>query len=213
MSPQPITHVRQRVWALVEPVCRHAGYDLVDVRFTLEQGGWILRVMIDLLPTASDATGATDDGEPVDDVDLDDCEHMSRELSAVLDVEDPIPQAYSLEVSSPGIDRPLVTPEHFRRFVGAEIKATLERGLPTPLGSERKNFRGMLEAVEGDGDAAVAVVTVDGQPWRLPIADVDVARIVPDWDAVMKGGRGQIRTPDHPPASAGKPRRPSKNAN
>lgn len=223
MSPLPITAVRQHVWALAEPVCRHAGYDLVDVRFTLEQGGWVLRVMIDVLP--EDDGGAApavpgvaglnevDPDSPhgaVDLVDLDDCERMSRELSAVLDVEDPIPQAYSLEVSSPGIDRPLVTPAHFRRFVGAEIKATLERGVPNPVrpdgtgGGERKNFRGILEGVEGDGPDAVAVVTVDGKPWRLPIADVDSARIVPDWDAVMKGGRGQVREPARPPASAGK---------
>ncbi len=215
MSTPPITNTRKRVWSLVEPVCRHAGYDLVDVRFTLEQGGWILRVFIDVLP--DDATAATDDlnavdpdreGDAIDLVDLNDCERMSRELSAVLDVEDPIPQAYSLEVSSPGIDRPLVTPEHFRRFVGAEIKATLERGVPTPRGpsgsqgSDRKNFRGMLEGVDGDGDTAVAIVTVDGQPWRLPIDDIDVCRIVPDWDAVMKGQRGQVR--DVPPPSSGK---------
>lgn len=211
MSSQPITQVRQRVWSIAEPVCRHAGYDLVDVRFVLEQGGWVLRVMIDVLPEEG-ATAATEGAEAVDDVDLDDCEHISRELSAALDVEDPIPQAYSLEVSSPGIDRPLVTAAHFRRFAGAEIKATLERGVPNPMGGERKNFRGMLEGVEGEGEAAVAVVTVDGQPWRLPIHDIDVARIVPDWDAVMKGGRGQIRTADHPPDSAGK-RRPSKHAN
>jgi ribosome maturation factor RimP len=228
--------VRQRVWALIEPACRHAGYELVDVRLVLDQGGWVLRVFIDLAPETlaersgsgtgdaiADALNAVDadadddasgDAVAVDLVDLNDCERVSRELSAVLDVDDPIPQAYSLEVSSPGIDRPLVTPAHFRRFVGAEVKATLERGVPTALGSERKNFRGVLEAVEvpagvsGDGEAhdraAVAVMTVDGQLWRFPIADVDVAKIVPDWDAVMKGRRGQVRDPDAPPPSSGK---------
>lgn len=218
--------VRQRVWALCEPACRHAGYELVDVRLILEQGGWVLRVFIDLLPatraerTATGATGAGEINEidpeseaaPADLVDLDDCERVSRELSAVLDVDDPIPQAYSLEVSSPGIDRPLVTPDHFRRFAGAEIKATLVHGVPTPQGSDRKNFRGVLEGVEvpdGKGDdAALAIVTVDGQPWRFPIADVDVAKIVPDWDAVMKGQRGQVRDPSSPPASSGKPAKP-----
>ncbi len=177
--------IRKRVWALVDPVVVHAGYELVDVRFVTEPGGWVLRVFIDL--------PAPDPGNEAQDVDLDDCERISRELSALLDVEDPIAQAYSLEVSSPGIDRPLVTPGHFRRFVGAEIKASLMHGVPTPQGGERKNFRGILESVEGADDEAKAKVIVDGQPWMFPISDVDVAKIVPDWDEVMKGGRGQVR--------------------
>ncbi len=192
--PQPTSTdagtIRKRVWALVEPVCVHAGYELADVRFVMEQGGWVLRIHIDLLETEPSA-GA------VEAVDLDDCERISRELSAVLDVEDVIPQAYALEVSSPGIDRPLVTAAQFRRFIGAEIKVTLHHGVPTPLGSQRKNFRGTLAAVDGDGDGARARVIVDGEPWLVPINDVDVAKIVPDWDAVMKGDRGQLR-----PASA-----------
>jgi ribosome maturation factor RimP len=236
--------IRQRVWALVEPVCVDAGYEVVDVRFVTEQSGWVLRVFIDVLPeppVTNPAAAAVDVSSPIDDeaaaeaigalapiaadgappadalvarqlgagasdwwqIDLADCERISRELSAVLDVDDSIQVAYSLEVSSPGIDRPLVTEPHFRRFVGAEIKATLHRGVPTASipgspagspGSERKNFRGLLTGVEGEGAAAKARVIVDGQPWLLPIADVDHARIVPDWDAVMKGGRGQIRS-------------------
>jgi len=202
--------IRKRVWALVEPACVHAGYELADVRFVMEPGGWTLKVFLDLPAGGRVEAEAPVDAAPVDaadaaatdaaaisdpnDVDLDDCERMSRELSALLDVEDPIAQAYSLEVSSPGIDRPLVTEAHFRRFVGAEIKATLFRGVPTAQGSERKNFRGMLEAVDGSGDSARAKVIVDGAPWWLPIDDIDVAKIVPDWDAVMRGERGQIRT-------------------
>ncbi len=198
--------IRQRVWALVEPVCVDAGYEVVDVRFVTEQSGWVLRVFIDAAPAepeasadgaAGDAPAASD--EPVDGpIDLSDCERISREISAVLDVDDTIAAAYSLEVSSPGIDRPLVTVAHFRRYIGAELKVTLHQGVPTPSiagaqSSDRKNFRGHLIAVHDDGAAALAEVLVDGQPWRLPIADVDQARIVPDWDAVMKGGRGQLR--------------------
>ncbi len=203
--------VRQRAWALVEPVCVHAGYDLVDIRYVTEPGGWVLRVFIDL---PEHPAGARADGdEPAKDaIDLNDCERMSRELSAVLDVEDPIAQAYSLEVSSPGIDRPLVSVAHFRRFVGAEIKATLLQGVSTASGGERKNFRGTLDGVEGDGATAQARVIVDGQPWKFPIKDVDVAKIVPDWDAVMRGDR----LPGRPaPAAAagpddGAPANPSK---
>ena len=108
--------LRQRLVAIVEPVCLGAGYDLVDLRLKSEQGGWVLRVFIDVHAAAD---------QPLDaewwkhGVDLADCERLSRELSAVLDVDDPIPHAYSLEVSSPGIDRPLRTAAHFAHFKGS----------------------------------------------------------------------------------------------
>ena len=169
--------LRQRLVAIVEPVCQSAGYDLVDLRLKSEQGGWVLRVYID----------RANDQDPEwwkHGVDLADCERLSRELSAVLDVDDPIPHAYSLEVSSPGIDRPLRPPGHFRRVVGAEIKVTLA----IPQG-DRKNFKGELTAVDADQ----LVMDVDGQTFRLRIADIDTAKLVPDWDDVMKGGSGVHR--------------------
>src|SRR5262245_16949858 len=95
------SEIRDQLIRLHEPVCRASGYELVDLRYLLEQGGWVVRVLIDLDPPGPDAIG------------FDDCERISRELSAVLDVEDPIPNAYRLEVSSPGVDRPLRTAEHF----------------------------------------------------------------------------------------------------
>jgi ribosome maturation factor RimP len=176
-----------KVIRLIEPAVTAAGYDLVDVRYTLEQGGWVLRVALGLPlePGPLDPTAP-----PTEKVDIAACERMSRELSAVLDVEDPIPQAYSLEVSSPGIDRPLRTAAHFARFVGAEAKIQLAVPLHTPDGGERRNFKGTLVAVEGDGDAAIIVIAIDGHDFRLPLADVDHARLVPDWDAVMHGGSG-----------------------
>jgi ribosome maturation factor RimP len=122
---------------------------------------------------------------PEDRVDLEDCTNMSRELSAVLDVEDPIPQAYSLEVSSPGIDRALRTPEHFAHFAESEAKISMAVGLPTASG-ERKNFRGVLKGIV---DQTVKI-EVDGQLFELPLDDIDIAKLVPDWDAVMKGGSG-----------------------
>ncbi len=176
--------LRQRLVAIVEPVCLGAGYDLVDLRLKSEQGGWVLRIFIDV-HTAPDAPPSSIDPEWwKHGVDLADCERLSRELSAVLDVDDPIPHAYSLEVSSPGIDRPLRTAAHFRRFVGAEIKVALA----VPLaGTDRKNFRGELTAVPTDD---TIVMVVDGQTFTLPIADIDTAKLVPDWDDVMKGGSG-----------------------
>ena len=175
----------QRVIGVIEPAVEASGYELVDVRYTLEQVGWVLRVAIDVPPDPATPLDAV----PPNLVDIAACERMSRELSAVLDVADPIPQAYSLEVSSPGIDRPLRTAKHFARFIGADAKVALAVPLATEAG-DRKNFKGTLRAVEGDGDAAHVVMDVDGQTFRLPIADIDHARLVPDWDAVMHGGSG-----------------------
>jgi ribosome maturation factor RimP len=171
----------QKLISIIEPVLVAAGYELVDVRFLLEQGGWTLRVCVDLPIDES-----VDPSEvPTDRVDLSDCEEISRELSAVLDVDDPIPQAYNLEVSSPGIDRPLRTAKHFEYFKGSEAKVSLAMGLQTPSG-ERKNFKGMLLGVVGDKVA----MSVDGQRFELPIDDIDTAKLVPDWDAVMAGKSG-----------------------
>ncbi len=175
--------LQTKLISIVEPVCNAAGYDLVDLRFLLEQGGWTLRVCIDL-PFAEhgDITQV-----PEDRVDLSDCENLSRELSAVLDVDDPIKQAYALEVGSPGIDRPLRTPGHFAHFIGSDAKIQLSVPMQMPAPSaERKNFRGVLR---GFADGKVEI-DCDGQLFQLPIDDIETAKLVPDWDAVMAGKSG-----------------------
>ena len=186
----------QRLFAIVEPVVESAGFEVVDMRLVLEQGGWVLRVQVDR---------PLDDSVPAselrpDTIDLADCENLSRELSAVLDVEDPIPQAYSLEVSSPGIDRPLRTEQHFRYFVESEAKIQLSHGIPTDAAEAglRKNFRGILK---GAADGKVSI-EVDGQRFELPIDDIDHAKLVPDWDAVMKGKSG-VGAPQPKPSKPG----------
>jgi ribosome maturation factor RimP len=152
---------QQRLIAIVEPVCQQAGFELVDLRLVLEQGGWTLRVQVDL--PIDEAVPPSE--VPPDRVDLEDCENLSRELSAVLDVDDPIPQAYALEVGSPGIDRPLRTEQHFRYYAGSDIKVQLSHGLATPSGTERKNFRGILK---GAANGKLSI-DVDGQLFELPI--------------------------------------------
>jgi ribosome maturation factor RimP len=195
MSRNPL---QQRLISIVEPVCQAAGYELVDLRFVLEQGGWTLRVAVDRpLDEHVDP-----DEVPADRVDLTTCENLSRELSAVLDVEDPIPQAFSLEVSSPGIDRPLRTAAHFRYFVGSEAKIQLAVALQLVAG-ERRNFKGVLQGVDDDH----VLIDCDGTAFRLPIDDIDHARLVPDWDAVMKGKSG-VGKPSARPVKPG--HRPSK---
>lgn len=191
MSRNPQT---QRLISIVEPVCHQAGFELVDLRLVLEQGGWTLRVLVDL--PIDEAMPPSE--VPADRVDLSDCENLSRELSAVLDVDDPIPQAYSLEVGSPGIDRPLRTEQHFRYYAGSDVKVQLSHGITTESGSERKNFRGILKgAAEGK-----LSIEVDGQLFELPVEDVETAKLVPDWDAVMRGKSG-VGAPERKPAKPG----------
>lgn len=101
---------------------------------------------------------------------VEDCATVSRQLSAVLDVEDLLQSAYSLEVSSPGLDRPLAKPAHFQRFIGSRVRVVMKGYV---LG--RRRFIGkLLEA-----DALVVVVEVDGESYELPYADHDSARLEP----------------------------------
>ncbi|MBA3541027.1 MAG: ribosome maturation factor RimP [Deltaproteobacteria bacterium] len=174
----------QKLISIIEPVLEADGYELVDLRFILEQGGWILRVCVDRPPDPSLDVGEV----PPDRVDLSDCETVSRQLSAVLDVDDPIAQAYSLEVSSPGIDRPLRTAKHFTHFAGSDAKITMAVPLVIPDAPERRNFRGVLRGLNAEGDQVA--IDVDGQRFELPLVDIDSAKLVPDWDAVMRGKSG-----------------------
>jgi ribosome maturation factor RimP len=178
--------LHQRLIQIVEPVVASSGFELVDLRFLLEQGGWTLRIQIDRPPPDGSDLGSV----PDDRVDLQACEAMSRELSAVLDVNDPIAQAYSLEVSSPGIERPLRTAAHFAHFSGSEAKIALAipQHVTSPDGTpqERRNFRGVLRGVADDKVA----IDCDGTTFHLPIADIDSAKLVADWDAVMHGSSG-----------------------
>ena len=153
---------------LIAPVCLDAGYELVDIEYKSGGSSALLRVYIDY-PTGSDKS-----------ISFDDCEKLSRELSAILDVEDPIVDKYNLEVSSPGIDRPLRTAEHFRRFAGQEAKVSLRAGL-----DGRRKFSGRLINVSEGGDTVT--INVDGNDFDLPLADLSSAKLVPDWNALMKG--------------------------
>lgn len=143
-----------RIEALIAPTAEGLGYEIVRVQLS---GGMrpVLQVMIerrDRAPTT-----------------VEDCADASRAVSAVLDVEDPVAGAYTLEVSSPGIDRPLTRPDHFRRFAGFEAK--LETRVPI---DGRKRFRGVLRGLE---DGAV-VVDVDEGELRVDPADILKARLV-----------------------------------
>lgn len=105
-----------------------------------------------------------------DGVSLEDCERVSRQVSSVLDVEDPITGEYSLEVSSPGMDRPLYTLEHFARFAGEQVAIRLRTAF-----DGRRKFTGLLNGVEADD----VLVVVDETEYLLPIELIDKANIIP----------------------------------
>jgi ribosome maturation factor RimP len=146
----------QKLIQLTEPVVAGQGYELVDLEFKNEPqvGGWVLRVFID---------------KP-EGVSLDDCASVSRELSAVLDVDDAIPIAYSLEVSSPGLNRPLRKATDFARFVGKKAKIRTRH----PVGESRRNFSGTLVGVDGDK----VKIDVGDQVCEVPVDDVEKANLV-----------------------------------
>ncbi|VAX02038.1 Bacterial ribosome SSU maturation protein RimP [hydrothermal vent metagenome] len=138
---------------VVEPVVESLGYELVGVEYLAQGHDGLLRVYID-----------AEDGIKVED-----CQRVSHQLSGVLDVEDVIKGHYSLEISSPGLNRPLFSAAHFERFAGAEVKLRLD----APLDGRRK-FCGVLVGVQ-DGDVRLLV---DGEEVRVPLASIDKANLV-----------------------------------
>jgi ribosome maturation factor RimP len=128
---------------LIEPTVVNLGYELSDLELKLGGRDGIVRVFID---------------KP-EGVDLTDCEIVSKQLSAVLDVEDPLPGHYTLEVSSPGLDRKLTKPSHFQRFLGETVRVKLR----FPLAGDK---------IE---------VEVDGEKYSLEIAAIESARLVPSY--------------------------------
>ena len=144
----------QDLTQLFEPVVESMGYELVGVEFVGGGGHGTLRVYID-----------RDDG-----VSVDDCAAISHQISGILDVEEPIQQAYDLEISSPGIDRPLFKLADFERFAGHMVKIKLAVGL-----QGRKNFKGELQGV---ADPQLITVQVDGETFDLPFADIARANLV-----------------------------------
>lgn len=156
--------LKERLTRLIEPAVEALGYELVLLEFSSGLQTGTLRLFID----------------HADGIALEDCESVSREIAALLDVEDPIKTAYRLEVSSPGLDRPLVKPEHFRRFLGEKVKLQLL----APV-SGRKRLHGTLLAFESN----LLSVDVDGQRFDVVLSDIDRARLVPDYAKELSKNR------------------------
>jgi len=140
---------------LLEPTVARLGFELADLEVRLGGKGGLVRVFID---------------KP-EGIGLEDCEKVSLAVSALLDVEDPVPGNYSLEVSSPGLDRKLTKVEHFQRFEGETVKVQMR----FPI-EGRRRFRGTLVSSNDEN----IVVEVDGESHSLPLKTIDTARLVPE---------------------------------
>jgi len=146
--------LREKLIALIEPVLAQLGYELVELEYAAGRTSAVVRIFID---------------QPAG-ISVDDCERVSRDVAALLDVDDPIPTAYTLEVSSPGFDRVLRTPGHFERFVGERIFVELQ----APRAG-RKRYTGILKTVS----AAGIEVEVDKQTVDVPFGEIAKARLAP----------------------------------
>lgn len=149
--------IRDELITLLEPTIEAMGYELVELEARTHAANGLVRIYID-------KPGG---------VGLDDCERVSHQVSGVLDVEDPMPGQYNLEVSSPGLDRPLRTPAHFAAAVGQKVKLELH----APREDRRWRFTGTLVAVEGDR----LELDVEGESVSVEIASLKRARIVPEF--------------------------------
>jgi ribosome maturation factor RimP len=152
---------------LLAPVVAAMGLECLGVEFRPSHGNSLVRVYIDAADRA---------------ITVDDCEAVSREVSATLDVNDPVAGRYTLEVSSPGFDRPLFTPEQFGRFVGRAVR--VEVNLPI---AGRRRFQGSILAVEGEE----VLLDQDGATVRIAHANIHKARLVPEYGDT----RGRARKP------------------
>ncbi len=186
---------------LLSPTVQALGLELLGVEYLPSLGGATLRLYIDIPPG-----DAADDSETPRMVGIEDCEAVSREVSAQLDVEDPISGNYTLEVSSPGVDRPLFTPAQFARFLGEQAKI----GLKLPQDGRRR-LQGRIAAVEGERIQLDIEAKPEPQRVSVDFDNIEKARLVPDWVALgfvaTKPGKKLAGKP------AGKPsgKRPTKN--
>lgn len=171
-----MTDKADEIAALLSPTVGSLGLELLGVEYLPAPGGAVLRVYIDV-PQAESAER---------NVGIEDCETVSREISAQLDVEDPISGNYTLEVSSPGLERPLFGAAQFARFVGESAKVALK--LPQ---DGRRRLQGAILRVDG----TTIVFAVDNAEIEVDAANIDKAKLVPDWvalglaPAVDKSGR------------------------
>ena len=153
MAKKKITEI---VEEMLEDFLRQEGYELYNAEFVKEGRDWFLRVYID--KTVTDEYVGTED-----------CEKVSRFLSEKLDEADPIEQNYYLEVSSPGMDRPLLKRSHYERYIGSEVEIRLYKGK-----DGTQNIQGVLKDITGDD---ITVEDHDGREWKLQLSEIAKAKL------------------------------------
>jgi ribosome maturation factor RimP len=153
-------NVAEQVRNVATRVAHTYGLDIFDVQFRREAAGMVLRVLIDRPGPAATAE---------ESVSVDDCAHVSRDLSAMLDVEDIVPTAYTLEVSSPGLDRPLRHADDYRRFAGRRAKIVMREAV-----DGQTFFKGRLAGADGQ---TVLIDGDDGRRHQVPVAIITRANL------------------------------------
>lgn len=153
--------VSDKLQGLLAPLVEDLGYEFVGIEYQSNPKNRLIRLYIDL---------------PEVGIGVDDCERVSREVSALLDVEDPVSGQYTLEVSSPGIERPLFTGAQFGQFVGEMARVMLA----VPVDGRRK-FKGLIVSADDEQ----VVLEVDGEQHALTVADIQRANLAPDVDALL----------------------------
>jgi ribosome maturation factor RimP len=149
-----MTGLERQLTEMLESPVGASGYELVGLEFIRAGEHSTLRIYID-----------SEDG-----INVDDCAEVSRQVSAVLDVEDPISVAYNLEVSSPGLERPLFKTEHYQQFIGREVSLVLKMAM-----GNRRKWKGVIQAAEGE----TITVTVDGQDEEFALSNISKANLIP----------------------------------
>jgi len=152
-----LASLEERITEMLAPSVEDLGYDLVGIEYIRAGKHSTLRVYID------QEAGIL----------VDDCAAVSRQVSAIMDVEDPITNEYTLEVSSPGLDRPLFKAAHYDDFVGEEVKVQLR--MPV---QNRRRWKGVIASVEGE----IICLNVDGIEERFALSNIQKANIVPKFD-------------------------------
>lgn len=179
---------RERLTAVIDPVVRAHGAELVDFELKNE-AGWILRVYVEKLGASAERMSTKQAA-----IDLDLCSHIARDLSPALDVADPIPHRYHLEVSSPGVERPLKKAADYVRFSGEKAKLKLRTAV-----AGQKVLVGVLGQVK-DKEGTSCVDLVDGgRTYEIRLEEVDSARLV-----------FEFGPPSRPPSSGGKKKKKKK---
>jgi ribosome maturation factor RimP len=155
---KPAELIKKEVRHLIEPIIDEMGFELVDIEYLSEYGRWILRIYVD------------DEGG----INLDGCARVSNEIGDLIEMQDIVPHKYVLEVSSPGLNRPLVREKDFDRAVGKKVKVRMV----APVG-ERRNFAGYLKAFE----EGTLYLEIESQLVSLPRRDVKKANLVYEFES------------------------------